>query len=680
MMKNLILMLFMVGTLGLSAQTKFQKSAGTTSNDRNYHLAVSASGNLFATGYTESVAGHLEDAFLLKYNRFGEVQWAKTYGELGSENSWDVIITQNQDIVGVGYTSDISTYEAAIITRCDSAGNVIWSRGVGSTLGNVNFYRVIETSTGHLVATGLTSKYGQDDVILCKFTSTGTLLWSRVIKSQQDDEMMGLIETSQGQYLLAGLTNDVSGAGSSDFAVVKTNADGNVIWKKRYGGTGGDRLNSVIEINQAYYFVGWSPTGGIGNNDVILMKTDTAGALAWVTGYGTLQAERAFNLLYDSVQNSLIVAGYTDYSDSVTNNRNTFLMSTGLNGQMNWARSYGSTGTDGHWPTGLAMNDDEGYYVLGSSNTFGPGNYSLYLTKTDKDGNTACNQKNPQFSQQTVTGWSGAAFGTDSADILISQNITIAGLTWLTTTAPQCCSLFADAGPAAGVCPGDSVLIGTPGVPGYNYSWTYGVNVVGTTPTLYVSSAQAGNYVLMSLANGSVCTAGNSSATVSQLPAPPKPVITYVSAPGNYLSSSATTGNQWYYNGNPVPNATQQVYHAFMSGTYQVGVTNPEGCESLSDTLHHLAIGIAEQDAGIRIRIYPNPASDVINLISDVYIPDATIQCFDMNGNLVYEATQLDIPGGNSITLHVDQLTPGCYRVVVRNREITVHKALMIMP
>jgi hypothetical protein len=652
-------------SLASTAQTKFQKSAGSVSNDRNYHLTSGGDGSLYATGYTEAVVGHLTDAFLVKYNRFGEVQWAKTYGDTGDETIWDLIITQNNQIVGVGYTSGLTANEAAVITRTDTAGTVIWSVGVGAMTGNVNFYRVIETSTGDLVATGLTSLNGNDDIVICKFNSSGTLLWSRIVKTPQDDEMMGLIETSQGHYLLAGLTNDVTGGGSSDFAVVKTDANGNVIWKKRYGSTGGDRLNAVLEINGAYYFMGWSSAGGIGSNDIVLMRTDTAGVLSWAYGYGNLQTDRAFNMLYNPTQNAILIAGYTDYSDSTTNNRNTLLMSVDLTGQINWARSYGSTGTDGHWPTGLAQNNDEGYYLLASTNTFGPGNYSLYLTKTDLNGNSACNQKNPAYTRQAITGWSGVSFGTDQTATLISMNIVITGVPWSITSASQCCALYNDAGPDADVCNGGTVQIGQSHLTGYSYQWSYGASPAGTGPVWQVPSTMAGSWILAASAPGSGCNPVNDTVIVSVLPGPPKPTVSYVSSPGNYLTSSSVSGNQWYYNGNLIPSATNQVLHAILSGVYYVEVADSNGCTNVSDTIHHIAIGINEVSSPEIVRCHPNPANHQITLTFPGQSHQVQVLIVDLHGRVsVLDEISKVVPG-RQITIATDHLPQGIYRLLI---------------
>lgn len=681
-MKNILLFaLIFLAALGISAQTQFQRTAGTTSNDRNYHLAAMPGGSLYATGYTESVTGNLTDAFLVKYNRFGQVEWAKTYGETGNETNWDVIVTQNLDIIGVGYSSDIVLYNAGVITRTDSSGNVIWCKGVGSMSGDVNFYRVIETSTGHIVATGLMRINNIENILYCKFTATGDLLWSRIVSTPQDEEIMGLIETAQGHYLFAGLTNDALGNGGSEFAVVKTDTAGNVIWKKRYGGTGSDRLNAVVEHDNEYYFLGWSNAGGIGNNDAVVMKTDTAGNINWVNGYGTLQADRVFNMLYDPDQNSLIVAGYTDYSDSVTNNRNTLLMSLDLNGQMNWARSYGSTSTDGHWPTGLAMQEhDKGYYVLGSTNTFGPGNMSLYLTKTDAYGNTACNQKNPDFSQQPITGWNGAAFGTDSTVILISSNITITGMPWTLTESTQCCELYNNPGPDQYVCDGSTVDIGQADIPGYTYAWTFGGNPVGSTSHITVPSANAGTYLLTVSAPGTGCTGSADPVVVTWVPLPDTPQINSYWPQYSVLEVITTDSIQWFFNGLPMPGETGQQLNYTQSGYYQVQVTNQYGCSYMSDSMYFTYISVDEILAGdIFVKVFPNPASDRVHLELGNFSEKVKVSLLDIGGRVVFTKEITTFSDVHTEELSFGHLPQGHYRFLIVSDKHVTRRPLMIV-
>lgn len=658
----------------------FQKTVGTTSNNRNYNIATMQDGGLIATGYTTFPTSSVRDAFLIKFNKFGEVEWSKTYGGPDDETLWDVIISQNNDIVAAGHSASLGVNRVGLIGRCDSLGNPIWINAVGSIAGDINFYSVMETTTGHFVTAGLIRDVQNvANIITCKFDGQGSLLWSRIIGSQQNDEVMGMTETSTGDYLFAGLTNDINGFGGTDFAAVKIDPSGNILWKKLYGSSGNERMDDVIEIDGNYYFLGWSPAGGLGGNDVVVMKTDTAGDIIWVKGYGTPQTERTFNMIYNESEEEIIIAGYTDYSDTITNNRNTFLLSIDTAGAMNWAKSYGSNQTDGHWPTGLAINDDEGYYILASTQSFGPGDMSIYFIKTDKYGNTACYQKDPLFAQVPIIGWSASNFGTLLSDNIISDSVPIIGIPWTLQSSTQCCKLFIDPGIDKSVCPGNIAVIGTAGIIGYTYEWSYNNNPVATTPTLEVSHPDTGTYVLTVSAVNSNCDPVIDSVTVIPLPAPPIPAI-MTTGQDNYLTTNITDSIQWFLNGMPIPSATSQTIYASQDGYYHVEATNSYGCITSSDTIYHTYIGVYTPKNTFNVTIYPVPADNVIAISFDeTLMLNISVDIFDFSNRLIFSEEISGVSSGSTKLFDISNIKPGLYQIVITSQQKVYRQSVVIV-
>lgn len=666
-MKSFLLSLaFSINYIAVFGQTQFQLTIGSAGDDLSYQIVTLEDGSLIATGSTNGVAGNGWDSYLIKFNPQGQVVWSYSYGDLGDDASWDVISTQNNEIVAVGVTSSLGTpYSAATISKADTAGNILWLTGVYDTAGSVEFYRVMESSTGYLLAIGLIgTTLNQDNILLCKFTPSGNLLWSKSIGSAQSDEVMGITETPEGNYLLAGLTNYSSGNGSSDFAAVKTDTAGNVIWKKNYGGTSGERLNDVLAINNAYYFCGWSTSAGQGGNDIILMKTDTAGTISWVKAYGTAQNDRVFNMLFNRKDSTLLLAGYTDYSAG-SNNRNTFLMNINLNGNLNWGKSYGGNNTDGHWPTGITRTRDEGYYLFGISNSFSTlQDDDLYLIKTDALGNTACNQKNPQFIQSSVTGWAGTNFGTANPANPITTVLTLTGSAWNVASAMQCCQLYADAGPDKMGCISDTVGLGSYGLPGYTYNWMYQGNPISARDLIKVSVADSGTYYLYGWSTGSACDSIIDTVEVIAYPQPLKPVITTNSF---QLTSTSADFYQWFLNGDSIAGANSQTFQALVPGVYAVLVTNQYGCSSLSDTVVLVLDGVNEIGAMMNMVVFPNPASDNVYLLFGTRHDNVSLRVFSVSGNQVYAAQYQSIENGQRISINLGYLPAGIYHVGVRS-------------
>jgi hypothetical protein len=102
------------------------------------------------------------------------------------------------------------------------------------------------------------------------FVKTYGGIWYDVATSVQ--------QTSDGGYIVAGITN-FFGAGNYDILLLKTDANGNIIWAKTYGGTNYDYASSVRQTSDGGYIVaGWTGSFGAGAYDFFLIKTDENGS------------------------------------------------------------------------------------------------------------------------------------------------------------------------------------------------------------------------------------------------------------------------------------------------------------------------------------------------------------------------------------------------------------------
>ena len=511
-----LFLLFGLLSIQVSAQTRFVKTHGTKGNERNYNMSATKDGGLIATGYTDNISGNKNDAFLIRFNQFGEVDWSLTYGDTENDYSWDVIETSNGDIVGCGHTSSFGTPKnAATITRVDSAGKVKWISGTYTSTQAVEFYKVIETSDGSLVATGfIGSSSNGDELVICKYRPNGQLIWAKSVGSAGSDEAMGIIELSNGDYLFVGLTNDPKANGGSDFLATRLDSAGKLVFSYAYGGNSGDRLNSVIEVDSFLYFCGWTKSDGQGDNDVVLMKTDAKGKALWTKTYGTAKAELCFNLLFDEKDSSIVLAGYTDAFSTTSTNRNTFLLKTDLDGKIIWVNSFGSTDRDGHWPTGLARNEDAGYYVLGSTNSFGQGGYDLFLIKTNRLGKASCEQRTPSFKSKTLN-WKEKSSGSISSVTVLSATGSVTPNSWKISSGSRCCLLEVNKPVSDSLCPGDTANLETSKVPGYSYEWKLNSQTVSRQPTYRRLYGNDGTIQVIVRAPGSGCSARSSTIQTS---------------------------------------------------------------------------------------------------------------------------------------------------------------------
>ncbi len=109
---------------------------------------------------------------------------------------------------------------------------------------------------------------------------------------------------------------------------------------------------------------------------------------------------------------------------------------------------------------------------------------------------------------------------------------------------------------------------------------------------------------------------GRDSLIVHYIPLP-KPEIQAISMDGHTLSTKETYDSyQWLFNGQKIHGAESAFLLAKEDGSYQVIVGNEVGCTDTSDvyTIETVSINGDMSNAVRSIAIYPNPATDIINV------------------------------------------------------------------
>ena len=72
-------------------------------------------------------------------------------------------------------------------------------------------------------------------LIVTTYAQEPDTLWTKTYGSSGDDIGRSVIETTNGEFIIAGHT-DSFGAGMKDGILIKTNLSGDTIWTKTYGG------------------------------------------------------------------------------------------------------------------------------------------------------------------------------------------------------------------------------------------------------------------------------------------------------------------------------------------------------------------------------------------------------------------------------------------------------------
>jgi regulation of enolase protein 1 (concanavalin A-like superfamily) len=269
-----------------------------------------------------------------------------------------------------------------LLIKTDSAGNELWATALGGP-GDEFGLSVIETADGGFVFSGKASSVrGADyDLSLVKTDPQGVLLWARSYGGIRDEAGYSVLERSDGGFMVAGYTAS-SGHGMEDVYLIRTDEVGDLVWDRAYGGEGNDRGQALIQTTDGQYVIaGKTWSYGAGGFDVLLLKADQDGTLVWLDVYGANGYDCGYAIAETS-DGGFLVAGETDSFGQ--GDFDVYAVRTDRDGTAIWQKTFGGGGDD----SGLSVLQaaDGGFLIGGDTTSYGAGGYDGYLIKTDQDG------------------------------------------------------------------------------------------------------------------------------------------------------------------------------------------------------------------------------------------------------------------------------------------------------
>jgi len=243
---------------------------------------------------------------------------------------------------------------------------------------------LIQTSDGGYAIAGAITSFGagSGDVYVVKLDANGNLQWTKTIGGENEDVGTSLIQTSDGGYAIAGYTYSF-GAGGLDVYVVKLDANGNLQWTKTIGGENNDWGLSLIQTSDGGYAIaGYTYSFGAGLTDVYVVKLDANGNLQWTKTIGGKIWENGHSLIQTSD------GGYAIAGDTYSLNAadwDFYVVKLDANGNLQWTKTIGGENIDRGYS--LIQTSDGGYAIAGTTQSFGAGEWDVYVVKLDAHGN-----------------------------------------------------------------------------------------------------------------------------------------------------------------------------------------------------------------------------------------------------------------------------------------------------
>ena len=378
---------FVIAVKPVYASSKmWTQTYGGSDNDFALSLVATSDGGYVIAGTIGKTFDNLlsGDYWLLKLDSDGNEQWNQTYDGTGKDSGCFVVQTTDGGYVISGYSTSTSLPDISDfwLVKTDSAGNVEWNRTYGGPENDVGL-SAIQTSDGGYLMVGHTASYGDEltDMWLVKTDSAGNVEWNQTYGESEFDAGRSVVESSCGGYTILGVTGSFF-AGDVDFWLVKTDAEGALLWNRTYGGLENDFALSFVQTSDGgYAMIGNTLSYGAGSFDFWLVKTDSAGNVEWNQTYGGTESDTGY-FVVETSDGGYALAGET--ASHGAGDSDFWLIKTDADGNELWNQTYGGTDSDGAYS--LVKASDGGYALAGSTYSFGAGGQDVYVVKTDEYG------------------------------------------------------------------------------------------------------------------------------------------------------------------------------------------------------------------------------------------------------------------------------------------------------
>ena len=405
-------------------QILWQKTLGGSSEDILYPNYPTSDGGYILGGFSESnISGDktdnsfgVNDYWVVKLDMHRNIEWQKSIGGSGQDYIYDIKETYDGGYVlagnsnsGISGLKTESSYggDDFWIVKLNSVGSIQWQKTIGGSGTDLLRTIAITNDGGYLIGgfsnsniSGLKTENsnGGYDYWVVKLDSSGNIEWQNTIGGSADEEIDRVLQTYDGEYLIAGTSwSNISGDksensyGNVDDWFVKLDTSGNIIWQKTIGGSGREYPPVIKQTADSGFIYGASSYSGVsglktdfnrGIVDFWVVKLDKTANIEWQKTFGGSQ-EDLFTSVDLTTDGGYIICGNSKSNVSFEKAENSkgdydfWVLKLSHFGNIEWQNTIGGSGIDAPFLT--SQCSDNNYLV---------GGYSYSGISGDKTENT----------------------------------------------------------------------------------------------------------------------------------------------------------------------------------------------------------------------------------------------------------------------------------------------------
>ncbi len=354
-------------------------NVGGALNESLVSIAKTNDGGFVCVGFTQSNNGDIDDFkggndfWLLKYDNKISLEWSMNYGGTKEEIASRVIQVNDGGFVMVGYSKSND----------------------------------IDLEVNH----------GQKDIWVVKINAIGDIIWTKTYGFEGDEEGLSVIETKEGGLLVCGYIDVTASGGKGndlmmrqhgvgDIWALKLDENGNLEWRRYFGGSNNDRAYDVVQsADDGFLIAGTSESEDFdiskpnGSYDYWLVKLSKAGKLLWEKSYGGSEIDDCYRILPVENNNFLLIGNTFSLTGSGIVNKgysDIWILKIDAQGQIVWQKTYGGSAFDSAVSGCMTKKGD--YVISGNSRSRdkdldeNKGQNDIWVFKIDTNGEIIWNK------------------------------------------------------------------------------------------------------------------------------------------------------------------------------------------------------------------------------------------------------------------------------------------------
>jgi hypothetical protein len=287
------------------------------------------------------------------------VEWSRTYGGDSSDSQISGILPLPDGgymLCGSFMPNDGNFAWKFFLVRTNGTGDCVWSRTYGSDHSSEACLAAQATADGGFVLAGpgWSDTTSGHDFMLLKTDAQGDCLSSHTYGRDRYDACYSVQPTSDGGYLLAGASEGIP---YSCGWMVKTDADGDSLWSRLYGGA-----NSGFECVQETSDQNLVLTGTVSEDQLWVMLVDQSGDSIWSRAYTGGSVGRGESVRQTD-DGGFVLGGWIyrgGYSWDI------WMVKTDGTGDSTWSRTYGTENGRERCHE-VIITGDGGYLLVGDT-------------------------------------------------------------------------------------------------------------------------------------------------------------------------------------------------------------------------------------------------------------------------------------------------------------------------